>query len=825
GKMERPKRKRKLTSKIQEFLGKLNQPQDAEVSRKESPIKTKNLQLPATVKGLDLNPSVKIEPIDSIQAALSTDQSITYNESEVKNEHMEGTIDVLPQYHYPLRYEDLTDSSREQCLIESFHPTSAHGVPDFILNQDKVFTVNSDIDFNVTITVCITCSGGFLSSVELSLHKEQGCSNLALQPPLDKTPRHVVKTSDTEKSLIDFISSKNKQLKPRPKSARVPCVEDGDTIVIPPPNSKNNVTSKITKDTPEKKNSDKIVNEIGSEITSNVEGELVKDKPTPKRRKTTKPKKNKSKSPNKVVQALCSPSKGAPALVTMVPIENKGGSTLFKLLPNLEKGTEASTAIETQEEKAADKVSDIIMTESIDSTPDVNVTNTVQIDHGYNKQKGKPAKETTIAVENIPMLDDEDDNETFENIVHEVHSDEIIDNDEAMKKKGKTVKMLKDKTVKRKQETEAARLKAIQPYLDMVETGIDEKGQEQFKCGHCGLLMKVNSSSCPTPASLKTKLRNHLFLHAKKKYKCEFCDFDKADRQKLKYHTDKEHNNGKVYICEICAASFTCEQNLGNHMVRHKQGCPQCKLCGKKFKNHKKLKTHIEFEHDGATLLPCDKCEAKFTSKYLLKKHAYKMHIVGQEICPYCGLKFSELRFHLAKQHGVNAKSYSCPTCSYKSNDLALHKRHLLTHTGEKPFDCDLCCWAGIKKDQWNSHMLLKHGFKKRYRCSMCNFSAPTDRDIYEHEKTHEDGDEVEIDGANYLDTYYSCADCDTLYKTEVELSAHFMAEHGTDLGIFGENQLKTVTEELVVDSVQVIPETESFEIPTQVEYMDPVPQ
>ncbi|XP_064091898.1 myoneurin-like isoform X4 [Macrobrachium nipponense] len=62
---------------------------------------------------------------------------------------------------------------------------------------------------------------------------------------------------------------------------------------------------------------------------------------------------------------------------------------------------------------------------------------------------------------------------------------------------------------------------------------------------------------------------------------------------------------------------------------------------------------------------------------------------------------------------------YTCSECGLVSRSLSNFRQHWMTHSGERPFKCDVCPYSCIKKNDLKKHM-AKHTGYKRYLCSYC---------------------------------------------------------------------------------------------------------
>ena len=139
----------------------------------------------------------------------------------------------------------------------------------------------------------------------------------------------------------------------------------------------------------------------------------------------------------------------------------------------------------------------------------------------------------------------------------------------------------------------------------------------------------------------------------------------------------------------------------------------------------------------------CDYENCKYKSSTFCNLKVHKRKHTGEKPynCDICGLKFSHsnnLKIHKRKHTGE--KPFECyyENCKYRcstSGDLVKHKRK---HTGEKPYKCDIC---GIKFSQY-SHLKIhkrKHTGEKPFECYYegCKYKSSRHSDLVSHKRTH----------------------------------------------------------------------------------------
>lgn len=213
-----------------------------------------------------------------------------------------------------------------------------------------------------------------------------------------------------------------------------------------------------------------------------------------------------------------------------------------------------------------------------------------------------------------------------------------------------------------------------------------------------------------------------------------------------------------IHICGFCKQQY----NNVELFFAHKQNC--CQIPS----------THISVRNAGASesLQTCvSKVKKTLTkaqktpSKKLKPALTQKRHI-----CTFSGCTFKT---------------------QYGQKDM---ERHILTHTGERPFECELCHKRFSRRDKLNLHSRLHTG-EKPHKCKYCTYAAADSSSLKKHLRIHYDERPFKCQICPYAsrnssqltvhlrshtgDAPFQCNQCDAKFKINSDLKRHSRVHSG----------------------------------------------
>uniref|UniRef100_A0A665TCA3 Zinc finger and BTB domain containing 40 n=1 Tax=Echeneis naucrates TaxID=173247 RepID=A0A665TCA3_ECHNA len=279
--------------------------------------------------------------------------------------------------------------------------------------------------------------------------------------------------------------------------------------------------------------------------------------------------------------------------------------------------------------------------------------------------------------------------------------------------------------------------------------------EKPFVCEECGAKFGANSS-----------LKNHMRLHTgEKPYHCKHCNMSFSVAAALAYHTKKKHSEGKMYVCQYCKAIFAQSIELTRHVRTHTGDRPYvCRECGKGYSQASGLTVHLHTFHNLSEPHDCQKCCLSFSS---LEEH--RQHIQD---------------FHPKEFH-------KCPTCNKVFTSATLLEKHKGTHTGAKPFSCDLCnksyqqlsgLWYHNRTNHPDVFANHTRQLKTLVQCDVCFKFFPSTTSLAKHQASEHQGEDTRGNTFSYYQPTSAlalqCPFCPAVLAVEEELQEHVSNQH-----------------------------------------------
>ncbi|XP_068236538.1 zinc finger protein 665-like [Palaemon carinicauda] len=249
-----------------------------------------------------------------------------------------------------------------------------------------------------------------------------------------------------------------------------------------------------------------------------------------------------------------------------------------------------------------------------------------------------------------------------------------------------------------------------------------------------------------------------------KPYPCKICGINLRTKESSKRHILSKHIKERRHLCNVCGKTFVFKFSLNAHSAIHEKTPRHVCVCGVSFKLRASYMSHVRRIHQAASEIKfqCELCFKSFRDRHTLRLHMTSVHKPKTIPCKAkgCDKVFSSLslmRCHY--RYHLNQK-FTCDKCGQSFSTESYLQKHILSHSGVRPYTCVDCGKTFLSASHRNQHRRMRHSPVKLYQCSFCGKRFKTKDLMTYHENNHrgEKPFKCEICGyaTAYKNTYYA---------------------------------------------------------------------
>ncbi|XP_041692570.2 zinc finger protein 711-like isoform X1 [Coregonus clupeaformis] len=281
---------------------------------------------------------------------------------------------------------------------------------------------------------------------------------------------------------------------------------------------------------------------------------------------------------------------------------------------------------------------------------------------------------------------------------------------------------------------------------------------------------------------LKCHMKNHPDHHLKKKYQCTDCNF--TTNKKVNFHNHLESHKLLVHRSDRDRTSSTKYPEYNGttpdypeynrttpEYPEYNRTIPEYTEYTRRYHEDSQLGSNKLILRDKESKLHhCKYCDYETAEQGLLNRHLLAVHSKNfAHVCVECAKGFrhpSELKKHMRTHTGE--KPYCCPHCNFRCADQSNLKTHIKSkHSADLPFKCSHCPQAYADEGELQLHTEMVQGHKT-HQCPHCEHKSTNSSDLKRH-----------IISVHTKDFPHQCDVCEKGFHRPSELKKHSETHKG----------------------------------------------
>ncbi|XP_063380527.1 zinc finger protein ZFP2-like isoform X1 [Cydia fagiglandana] len=142
-------------------------------------------------------------------------------------------------------------------------------------------------------------------------------------------------------------------------------------------------------------------------------------------------------------------------------------------------------------------------------------------------------------------------------------------------------------------------------------------------------------------------------------------------------------------------------------------------------------------DNGGQRMLTCKACPKQFVTFGGRSKHYRTTHLGERAKCDICYKEVVNLQEHKLRVHNPSGMRYNCSVCQRPFLKQTELDTHMVTHTKDYQFQCDVCQKKFGAKGLLTLHVRQVHNKERNYKCEQCPKAFFSRMKLERHSSSH----------------------------------------------------------------------------------------